>query len=244
MRNIRIYTDTPLTVSARVILSKAASHHLLRVLRCRRNDDLTLFNGYGGSYASRIISVSGGVVEAEIRGFEPDDSEPPLHITLGLGISRNLHMDYALQKSVELGVSAIAPLFTERSNVKLDRKRRETRLEHWKKIMIHACEQSGTNILPALRTPVPLQEWVNSDRNQARFLLAPAARQTFSGFSGVKGSKVSILVGPEGGLTDAEQASAEKRGYIPVRLGPRTLRTETAAIAAVTALQVLWGDLR
>ena len=163
---------------------------------------------------------------------------------LALGISRSLHMDYALQKSVELGVSAIAPLVTERSNVKLDQKRVETRLEHWKKIIIHACEQSGRNTLPALYNPRPLHEWVISDKNPVRFLLAPAARQTFSEFSGVNGSKVSILVGPEGGLTDSEQASAQKLGYIPIRLGPRTLRTETAAVAAVTALQALWGDLR
>ena len=244
MRNIRIYTDTPLAVSARIILSKEASHHLLRVLRCRRNDDITLFNGHGGSYTGRIISDSTRVAEVEILGFEPETSEPALCITLGLGISRSLHMDYAIQKSVELGVSAIVPLFTERSNVKLDHKRAETRLQHWEIIMVHACEQSGRNTLPILHTPRSLHEWVSNDQNTTRFLLAPSARQSLVEYNGMKDRDISILVGPEGGLTDSEQTTAEKLGYIPIKLGSRTLRTETAVVAAITALQVLWGDLR
>ena len=244
MRDIRIYTDVPLAVSAIVVLSKEASHHLLRVLRCRRDDGITLFNGQGGSYTGRISSVSLGVAEVEIRDFIPDTDEPPLRVTLALGISRGLHMDYALQKSVELGVSAIVPLFTERGNVKLDNKRMETRMEHWKKIIIHACEQSGRNSLPALVAPRSLDEWLDGDANATRLLLAPAAGQTLGDIARVNVREISVLAGPEGGLTDAEQAAAAKRGYIPVRLGPRTLRTETAAVAAVTALQVLWGDLR
>ena len=244
MRAIRIYTDAPLTVSAIVVLSKQASHHLMRVLRCRRDDDITLFNGQGGSYTGRISSVSSAVVEVEIRDFIPDTDEPPLKVTLALGISRSLHMDYALQKSVELGVSAVVPLFTERCNVKLDDKRMETRMEHWKKIMIHACEQSGRNSLPGLGAPRSLEEWVKSDLNATRLLLAPAAGQTLGEITRGNIREISVLVGPEGGLSDAEQSTAAKRGYIPVRLGPRTLRTETAAVAALTALQVLWGDLR
>lgn len=244
MRNIRIYNDAPLAVSASVVLSKEASHHLLRVLRCWRGDDITLFNGQGGSYTGRIISVSSSVVEVEIRDFMPDKSESPLTITLALGISRSVHMDYALQKTVELGVSVIVPLFTERCNVKLDKKRMDTRMEHWRKIIIHACEQSGRNSLPVLATPRSLQEWVKSDRNPTRLLLAPAARQTLAGLAEAGKREISVLTGPEGGLTESEQSAAEKRGFTPVRLGPRTLRTETAAVAAVTALQVLRGDLR
>ena len=217
---------------------------MLRVLRCRRDDDITLFNGQGGSYTGSIISISSALVEVEIRDFMPGTTEPALIITLALGISRSAHMDYALQKSVELGVSAIVPLFTERCNVKLDNKRMETRMEHWRKIIIHACEQSGRNSLPVLVTPRSLQEWVKCDRNPTRLLLAPAARQTLAGLAEVNKREISVLAGPEGGLTDAEQSAAEKRGYIPLRLGPRTLRTETAAVVAVTTLQVLWGDLR
>lgn len=244
MRNIRVYTEAPLAVSATAVLSREASHHLLRVLRCRRNDRIILFNGLGGSYTGRIVSVSTRLAEVEILDFLPDTPETGLLITLGLGISRSLHMDYAVQKSVELGVHKIVPLYTERSNVKLDQNRARSRMEHWEKIIIHACEQSGRNILPVLDSPGDLHEWVSNDRNPARFVLAPPATQNLAGLAGTIGREASILVGPEGGLTDAEQAAAEQRGYIPVKLGPRTLRTETAAVAAVTALQVLCGDLR
>ena len=243
MRNIRVYTEAPLGVSTTAVLSKEASHHLMRVLRCRRNDRITLFNGLGGSYTGRIVSGSTRVVEVKILDFQPDTSKPGLLITLGLGISRNLHMDFAVQKSVELGVNAIVPLFTERSNVKLDHARARTRMEHWRKIIIHACEQSGRYNLPLLGKPHDLNEWMSGDRNPARFVLAPAARQTLAGLT-PDGREASILVGPEGGLTDAETAKAEELGYVPVRFGPRILRTETAAVAAVTALQVLWGDMR
>ena len=243
MRNIRVYTEATLAVSTTSVLSKAASHHLLRVLRCRRNDQLTLFNGLGGSYTGRIVSASSHLVEVEILDFEPETAEPGLLITLGLGISRSLHMDYAVQKSVELGVHTIVPLFTERSNVRLDKNRARSRMEHWEKIIIHACEQSGRNILPILDSPRDLNEWVSNCQSPARFLLAPSARQSLAGVT-LNSRATGILVGPEGGLTDVEQTRAEEQGYIPVKLGPRILRTETAAVAAVTALQVLWGDLR
>ena len=202
-----------------------------------------MFNGLGGSYTGRIVSGSTRLVEVEILDFQPDTTKPGLLITLALGISRSLRMDYAVQKSVELGACTIVPLYTERSNVKLDKNRARSRMEHWRKIIIHACEQSGRNILPVLDGPRDLDEWVPGDRNPARFVLAPGARQTLAGLT-ADGREASILVGPEGGLTDAETARAEEQGYVPVRLGPRVLRTETAAVAAVTALQVLWGDMR
>lgn len=244
MRNIRVYTEAPLAISTTTVLSKEASHHLLRVLRSRPNDRITLFNGLGGNYTGRIVSGCPRGVEVEILDFEPEQAEPELLITLGLGISRSLHMDYAVQKSVELGVHGIVPLFTARGNVQLDHHRTRTRMEHWKKIVIHACEQSGRNTLPVLGTPRDVDEWVSSDPNPARLMLAPSARQTLAGFTALDERDVSILIGPEGGLTDTEEQAAEQHGYIPVKLGPRTLRTETAAVAAVTALQVLWGDLR
>ena len=244
MRNIRVYTEAPLAVSTTTVLSREASHHLLRVLRCRKNDRVILFNGLGGSYTGRIVSGSTPRVELEILDFEPETAQPRLLITLGLGISRSLHMDYAVQKSVELGVHGIVPLYTERSNVKLDQTRVRSRMEHWGKVVIHACEQSGRNILPALEDPRELNDWVSSCQSPARFVLAPSARQNLAGQAGMIDREASILVGPEGGLTDAEQADAEQCGYIPVKLGPRTLRTETAAAAALTALQVLGGDLR
>ncbi len=242
MRNIRVYTESPLAVSTTVFLSKEASRHLLRVLRCRQNDQVTLFNGLGGSYRGRIIATSTGLAEVEILDFEPGTAESRLLIKLGLGISRNLHMDYAVQKSVELGVHAIIPLFTERGNVRLDQNRISSRMERWEKIIIHACEQCGRDTLPVLSSPRDLQEWVADERNSTRLVLEPRARQTLAGIS-LNDRTAAILIGPEGGLTDAEVAMSEQQGYIPINLGPRTLRTETAAVAALTALQVLWGDL-
>ncbi len=243
MRNIRIYTETPLAVSTTAVLSREASHHLLRVLRCRDNDPVTLFNGRGGSYTGRIVSASGPPVAVDVLDFAPEPEQPGLLITLGLGISRSLHMDYAVQKSVELGVHALVPLFAQRGNVKLDRKRETSRLQHWNKIIIHACEQSGRNTLPSLSAPLDLQEWVSENRDTTRFVFVPSARQTLAQVAAVDNREVSILVGPEGGLSDPEQGTAEKHGFVPIKLGPRTLRTETAALAAITALQVLWGDL-
>ena len=244
MRNIRIYTETPLAVSSIARLSAAASHHLLRVLRCRRNDQVTLFNGQGGSYLGRIVSTSARAAEVEALEFVADTAEPGLLITLALGISRNLHMDYAVQKSVELGAHAIVPLFTERSTVKFDDKRIAARMEHWRKIMIHACEQSGRNRLPVLHAARELPAWVSGAQQGARLLLAPSAQQTLAELSTPEGGEVSALIGPEGGVTEAEARAAEQHGYTPIRLGPRILRTETAAAAAIAALQVLWGDLR
>ena len=172
MRNIRIYTEADLSVSTRVVLPKEASHHLLRVLRCRRGDEITLFNGKGGSFPGRIVADSNHAAEVEISGFEQETSTPVLTITLALGISRSLHMDYAVQKSTELGVSRIVPLFTERSNVKLDPNRVQSRLEHWKKVIIHACEQSHRDTLPVLNAPQPLNQWLSQDPNTTRFLFS------------------------------------------------------------------------
>ncbi|MCY4210583.1 MAG: 16S rRNA (uracil(1498)-N(3))-methyltransferase [Gammaproteobacteria bacterium] len=243
MRNHRIYTETPLAVATTVVLPAAASHHLLRVLRCRDHEPVTLFNGHGGSYRGRLVSASAHPAKVEILEFEPEPAPPALLITLGLGISRSVHMDYAVQKSVELGVHALAPLHTQRSNVKLDRQRRQTRMEHWQKTIIHACEQCGRNTLPALSAPSDLQDWVAADRDAARFIFVPTAGQALSQIAAINGREVRVLVGPEGGFTDKEQETAVTHGFVPITLGPRTLRTETATVAALAALQVLWGDL-
>lgn len=244
MRNIRIYADCPLSVSSRVPLPEAAAHHLARVLRCRRGDEVTLFNGQGGSFSGRVAAVTRAAVEVELARFHPDEPGPALNIALGLGVSRSARMDYAVQKSVELGVSTIAPLFTERGIVKLAPQRAQTRLEHWRAIIVHACEQSGRNILPALEAPQPLSAWLRRGGDAAKFVLTPAAQQGVSALGGLDRPSVSLLIGPEGGLSPAEQTMASEHGYLPLSLGPRTLRAETAVAAALAVFQALWGDMR
>lgn len=244
MRNIRIYADCPLSVSSRVLLPEAAAHHLSRVLRCRRGDEVILFNGQGGSFFGRVAAVTRATVEVELARFHPDEPGPALNIALGLGVSRSARMDYAVQKSVELGVSTIAPLFTERGIVKLAPQRAQTRLEHWRAIIVHACEQSGRNILPALDAPQALSDWLRRGGDEAKFVLTPAARQGVSTLGALDRPRVSLLIGPEGGLSPAEQAMASEHGYLPLSLGPRTLRAETAVAAALAVFQAFWGDMR
>lgn len=244
MRNIRIYADCPLSVSSRVPLPEAAAHHLSRVLRCRRGDEVILFNGQGGSFSGRVAAVTRVAVEVELARFHPDEPGPALNIALGLGVSRSARMDYAVQKSVELGVSTIAPLFTERGIVKLAPQRAQTRLEHWRAIIVHACEQSGRNILPALDAPQALSDWLRRGGDEAKFVLTPAARQGVSSLGGLDRPRVSLLIGPEGGLSPAEQTMASEHGYLPLSLGPRTLRAETAVAAALAVFQAFWGDMR
>ena len=233
-----------MSVSSRVTLPEAAAHHLSRVLRCRRGDEVIVFNGQGGSFSGRVAAVTRIAVEVELARFHPDEPGPALNIALGLGVSRSARMDYAVQKSVELGVSTIAPLFTERGIVKLAPQRLQTRLEHWRAIIVHACEQSGRNILPALEAPQPLSAWLQGGGDKAKFVLTPDARQRISALGGLDRPKVSLLIGPEGGLSPAEQALASEQGHLPLSLGPRTLRTETAVAAALAVFQAYWGDMR
>ena len=243
MRNTRIYVELPLSVAARVVLPAAASRHLLRALRRRPGDKLTLFNGDGCSYPACIVSVSGRLAELEVLDVEAHESVAALRITLGIGISRGGHFDYVLQKSTELGVSAIVPLSTERAVGMPGSQRLPARMRHWRKIVIHACEQSGRNTLPLLEAPRALAEWLPQNGASVRLMLTLAGRQTLSGVIWPDGEDVALLIGPEGGLTEAEQVSAQRHGYSSIRLGPRTLRTETAVAAALTAVQVLRGDL-
>lgn len=244
MRKNRIYADCPLSVSSRVPLPEAAAHHLARVLRCRRGDEVVLFNGQGGSFSGRIVAVTRVAVEVEVARFHPDEPGPALNIALGLGVFRSARMDYAVQKSVELGAATIAPLFTERGIVKLAPQRLQTRLEHWRAIIVHACEQSGRNILPTLDAPQPLSAWLRRGGDEAKFVLTPAARQRVSDLGGLDPPSVSLLIGPEGGLSPAEQTLASEHGYLPLSLGPRTLRAETAVAAALAVFQARWGDMR
>ncbi len=244
MRLARNFVDQPLIPGERITLPARVHHHLHQVLRLKSGDPLLLFNGRDGrDYSARLTRMDRKGGEAEILEMGEEEPTPPLSLTLALGISKGERMDFALQKSVELGVSIIQPLFTERTVVKLDDKRLARRLAHWRGVVISACEQSGRRWLPDLRPPQRLDKWLEKGHQGNLLLLDPGAQQTLPGLVSTE-NKFILLVGPEGGLSDKERESAYLRGWRGIRLGPRVLRSETAPLAALAAIQVLWGDFR
>jgi len=238
-----VYVDAPLAAGTRVTLEGGAASHVTRVLRLRVGEALTLFNGAGGEYAAGIEQVHDGGVAVTIGEQRAIERESPLTLTLAQGVSRGERMDLVVQKATELGVSGIVPLFTERSVVRLGAQQAERKLNHWRAITIAACEQSGRNRLPNVAPPLSLADWLRSgaDRDGGRLLLSPAATARIDA-PPRPATSVTVLIGPEGGLTNAEQEAAVAAGFLPVRLGPRVLRTETAAIAALALLQRAFGD--
>ena len=243
MRLTRVYVDAPLAAGKRVILEGNAASHVTRVLRLRVGDALTLFNGAGGEYAAGIDAARGGRLTVAVGEPRALERESPLSLTLAQGVSRGERMDLVVQKATELGVSGIVPLFTERSVVRLGAQQAERKLTHWRAIAIAACEQSGRNRLPNVAPPVSLADLLRGGSDgSTRLLLSPGATDTLADVPRPL-SAVTVLIGPEGGLAQAEQEAAVAAGFRPVRLGPRVLRTETAAIAALTVLQLEFGDL-
>jgi 16S rRNA (uracil1498-N3)-methyltransferase len=243
MRNVRIHVETPLTAGAGVVLAADAARHVAVVLRLRAGAMLELFDGSGGSHRGRILAADKRSVTIQLESFDRQERESPLQTTLVQGISRGQHMDYTLQKAVELGVARIVPVLTEHSNVRLDEARAERRVEHWRRVVIGACEQCGRNRVPEVCPPQPLAAWLERDRSDSRLVLDPEADRGLNTFPPpVTG--MSLLSGPEGGLSQMEIRASLAAGWQAVRLGPRILRTETAAVAALAASQVLWGDLK
>ena len=244
MRLIRVYADTPLARGARIEVAGSAAEHVTRVLRLGSGDALTLFNGDGTDYPSRISSLRRGAVAVEVLGTAAARAESPLALTLVQGIARSERMDLVVQKATELGVTAIQPVLTARSVVKLDAGTRAKKLAHWRGIAIAACEQSGRARLPAVAEPLALAQWLQqpAPADALRLLLAPNAERSLVGTAA--GARAALLlVGPEGGLEESERDAALAVGYLACRLGPRVLRSETAAVAALTVLQSVAGDL-
>ena len=242
MRLIRVHVDSPLTEGARVTLTGSAAAHAQRVLRLEAGDALTLFNGDGQDYPSRIAGVGRGTVEVAVEGRAVARAESPLPVTLVQGIARAERMDLVVQKATELGVSAIVPVATSRSVVRLDRDTRERKLAHWRGIAVAACEQCGRARVPALAEPLPIASQLAAPPAGLRILLAPDADISLA--AAARGARsIEFLVGPEGGLDDDEREAAVAAGYLACHLGPRVLRSETAAIAALAILQAVAGDL-
>ena len=245
MKAPRIYLPLPLLQGSRVTLDTRAAHHVQRVLRLREGNPLILFNGQGHEWQARLTHTVGSEPQVEImHPLDSSERESPLDIMLLQGISRAERMAYTLQKAVELGVKQIWPVWTDRSQVKLRGERLKRRIQHWQGIIIHACEQSGRSLVPPLIPPEALHESLNRVRTSELCLtLEPSGEHRLSDLDQPPTS-VTILAGPEGGLSEAETLLASRSGFLPLRLGPRILRTETAALAAIAALQLQWGDFR
>ena len=255
MRLTRVYVDAPVAAGKRVIVEGSAANHIARVLRLRSGDSLTVFDGSGGEFGARIEEFRKETVVVAVEEHRPLDRESPLPLTLVQGISRGERMDWIIQKATELGASRIVPVFTKRSVVRLDEKQAERKLQHWRAIAVAACEQCGRNRIPDLAVPVDFFDMLAGDPSgrpdsagrtdsagSTRLLLSPTGDLRIDDLQDV-GKGITVLIGPEGGLEDVEQEAAVTAGFKAVRLGPRVLRTETAAIAALTIIQRYFGDL-
>lgn len=241
MRTIRCHVDAPLSVGATATLSETATGHLVRVLRLGVGDAVVLFNGDGHDYDARLVAVGKRGAEAEVTGARALANESPLAITLAQGVARGEKMDLVLQKGTELGVAAFAPINTERTEVKLDAERAAKRLAHWQGVLVAACEQSGRARVPSLASPLALAQWAGGAHAGLKLMLDPAGELTLASLPAT--DAVTLVVGPEGGLSERDLATLRAAGFQGLRLGPRILRTETAGLAAIAALQSRLGDL-
>lgn len=240
MRIPRIHTTQTLISGHSLELEESPSHHLSKVLRMQPGRELVLFNGSGGEFFACITAINKKTVSVQVGTFQAEDRQSPLDLELAIGISRGERMDWVLQKATELGVTRITPLFTERTEVKLAGERQDKKMHHWEQILIHACEQCQRNILPVLSQPIALENWLVQVDSQSKFVLHHRDSQRLPA-SG-KTDSVALLIGPEGGLSDVEIEWALAKQFLPLTLGPRVLRTETAPIAAISLVQYLWGD--
>ncbi|BCX80643.1 16S rRNA (uracil1498-N3)-methyltransferase [Methylomarinovum caldicuralii] len=239
MRRVRLYLPQPLQADSEIVVGDERAHYLRTVLRLRPGAALTVFNGGGGEFEAEVLALGRKAVRLYIGPWHEREAESPLKIHLGLAIAKGERMDWAVQKAVELGVAAITPLLTARCNVRLEGDRAEHKRRHWQAVAVAACEQCGRNRMPAMLTPRTLADWLPGRRG---LVLDPAGR-SLAALPSPK-TELSLLIGPEGGLTPEELDHARQAGFVPAALGPRILRVETAAVAALTAVQLRWGDLR
>jgi 16S rRNA (uracil1498-N3)-methyltransferase len=243
MRIPRFHVPASLTAGALLRLPAAAGNHAVRVLRLKPGAAMTLFDGAGGEYAAVLTAVDRSGVTVTVTDFMLREVESPLEVVLAQALARGERMDYSLQKAVELGVAGILPVWTEHSLAVLRGERLDRRLDHWRGVVAGACEQCGRNRVPPVWEPVNLVDWLASRRAPAlELLLDPLAERGLQALARPTGA-VTLLIGPEGGLSPVEVARATAAGFTGIRLGPRILRTETAGVAALAALQVVWGDL-
>lgn len=242
MRVLRIYHPETISVDQQITLTADASNHLVNVLRVSEGQPLVIFNGDDNEYPAELVVVNKRKCEAMIDAKLSLSVETPLKIHLGQGVSRGDRMDMVIQKAVELGVDEITPIVTQRCGVKLSSDRWQKKVEQWQRIVIGACEQSGRNQIPKIHPVVQISEWISQSTRQLRITLHPQASKGIKHLS-IPSNGVRLLIGPEGGFSESEIYATEQAGFQTCHMGPRVLRTETAAIAAIAALQSIHGDL-
>ena len=238
MRLSRFFIDAPLSLGQHE-LPEAQAHYIGRVLRHAAGDAVQLFDGSGQEYRGELIEVGKKSVRVELTEQLPGQPESPLRVHLGQGLSRGERMDWAIQKATELGVAEITPIVSERCEVRLKDERADKRLAHWQQVAISACEQCGRSTVPLIRPPLQLADWLAQVEADLKLVLHPVAEPLVSH---AKPASLAFLIGPEGGLNDAEVSQAVAAHFQAARLGPRVLRTETAAAVALSVAQQLWGD--
>jgi 16S rRNA (uracil1498-N3)-methyltransferase len=243
MRVTRAFVDRPLATGDAFALPEDAATHLVRVLRLREGDDCVLFNGDGHDYAATLETANKREVRVRVTGVTVVGNESPLRITLLQGIARGEKMDWILQKATELGVAGFMPVSSERSEVRLDAERADKRVAHWRSVVRSACEQSGRAVVPAVTAPRSLAAALESLPDSARLLLDPFADRAI-GTLELQGNGCVLAIGPEGGWSPRDREQLQAANFVGLRLGPRILRTETAGLAAIAALQAGFGDYR
>jgi len=246
----RLYCPTSLESDEVIDLPPAVAHHAARVLRLREGDAVTVFNGEGGEFEARLTRIEPRSVSAMVGKHHAVERESPLQVTLLQGLAGAERMDYVIQKAVEMGVAAIAPVTMARSVTRLDAARASKRAEHWRSVIVASCEQCGRNRLPLLHPLCVFDAALGSPADPGvtsgaalSLVLSPGEGSSLTAFDRPSGA-IRLLIGPEGGLAPEELAAAQRAGFRSVRLGPRVLRTETAGVAALAAMNALWGDWR
>ncbi|MGO2146570.1 MULTISPECIES: 16S rRNA (uracil(1498)-N(3))-methyltransferase [Halomonas] len=237
----RLHVPAVFAVGQEVVLPEGPARHVTRVLRMGEGAPLVLFDGQGNEAGVRLAEVGRKHTTAVIDAVWVGEGESPFAVHLGQAISKGDRMDYAIQKAVELGVAAITPLYTERGDVRLKGDREAKKLAHWQAVAASACEQSGRAVVPVVHSPLSLVEWLSARQEPLRLMLHLATGNAFD--QPERPEAAALLIGPEGGLTEADIAAAQAAGFTPLTLGPRVLRTETAPVVALTLLQHYFGDL-
>lgn len=242
MRIPRFYLPAPYQAGAKLSLEKAQVHYALNVLRLKHQRPVELFDGQGAQAQAQLHVIDRRHAEVEITAIDTINRESPLHTVLLQGISKGDRMDFTIQKATELGITTIQPLFTEHCDVKLTADKQLKRQQQWQDIAISACEQSNRNHLPTILPPITFADWLASAEHTQGLVLEPTATRSLKQLPPPTCDPLAILIGPEGGLSEEEVALACEKGLQPIRLGPRILRTETAGLVILSALQTLWGD--